>query len=193
MIKTTAMILNELNKYGSPSDKLTRMVRNGEYIPIVKGLYETERTIPGYLLAGSIYGPSYLSFEFALSYHGMIPEAVFTFTSATFEKKKKKSYKTPFGNYTYRDVPARVFSYGINIINEGEYSYMIASPEKALCDQLYKSKTVSNYSELENLLFEDLRLDEQIFSDLNPVDISFLADKYGSVNVKKLSGFLRRV
>lgn len=90
MIKTTNMILEELYQYASPADKLSRMVRDGKYIPIVKGLYETQRSTPGYLLAGSIYGPSYLSFEFALAYHGLIPEAVYTFTSATFDKKKEK-------------------------------------------------------------------------------------------------------
>ncbi len=63
MIKTTGMILEELGNYRSPADKLSRLVRNGEYIPIVRGLYETEASTPGYLLAGSIYGPSYLSFE----------------------------------------------------------------------------------------------------------------------------------
>ena len=68
MIKTTAMILSELLQYASPADKLTRMVQQGEYIKIAKGLYETDRSTPGYLLAGSIYGPSYLSFEFALGY-----------------------------------------------------------------------------------------------------------------------------
>ncbi|MDD3361788.1 MAG: hypothetical protein PHW34_08975 [Hespellia sp.] len=89
MIKTTSMILNELKQYANPADKLARLVQSGEYTKIVNGLYETSPSVPGYLLAESIYGPSYLSFEFALSYHGLIPEAVYAFTSATFEKKKK--------------------------------------------------------------------------------------------------------
>lgn len=61
------------------------MVKSGEYIQIVKGFYETDKSTADYLLAGSIYGPSYLSFEFALAFCGLIPEAVYTFTSATFE------------------------------------------------------------------------------------------------------------
>ena len=56
-----------------------------------------------YLLAGSIYGPSYISFEFALSYYGLIPEAVHVVTCASFEKKKKKTYDTIFGTFTYRN------------------------------------------------------------------------------------------
>lgn len=193
MITTTAIILNELNQYASPADKLARMVQRGIYIPIVKGLYETETSTPGYLLAGSIYGPSYLSFEFALAFYGMIPEAVYTFTSATFEKKRKKKYKTSFGTFTYRDIPSSVYSYGLEIKKEGNYSYILASPEKALCDQLYKAKPVSNYRELQNLLFEDLRIEEHEFRKLNADDVAILAEKYGSTNIKKLSSFMRRM
>lgn len=182
------MILAELHQYASPADKLSRMVRDGKYIPIVKGLYETQRSTPGYLLAGSIYGPSYLSFEFALAYHGLIPEAVYTFTSATFDKKKKKKYETFFGTFTYRDVPPGAYSYGVEFMKEGDYSYILASPEKALCDQLYKTAPIANYKELENLLFEDLRIEEEEFCKLNAQDIAFLAEKYGSTNVRKLSG-----
>ena len=192
MIKTTSMILNELNQYVNPSDKLSRMVKSGEYIQIVKGLYETDKSTAGHLLAGSIYGPSYLSFEFALAFYGLIPEAVYTFTSATFEKKKKKKYVTPFGTYTFRDVPSGVYNYGLSIKKEGDYSYIIASPEKALCDQLYKTKAVSNYSELENLLFEDLRIDEQEFRKMNINDISMFSEKYGCTNINKLYGFMRK-
>jgi predicted transcriptional regulator of viral defense system len=193
MIKTTAMILQELNQYASPADKLRRMVQAQEYIPIVKGLYETDKFVPGYLLAGSIYGPSYLSFEFALAYHGLIPEAVYTITSATFEKKKKKKYETLFGTFTYRDIPSAAYSYGLEIKIENEYSYIIASPEKALCDQMYKAKPISNYKELENLLFDDLRIEEEEIRKLATDDIAVLATKYGSTNIRKLSGYIRRM
>jgi len=193
MVKTTTMIIMELNHYASPADKLSRMVQHGEYIPIINGLYETDKSIPGYLLAGSIYGPSYLSFEFALAYHGMIPEAVYTFTSATFEKKKKKKYETPFGIFTYRDIPSNAYSLGLEIRKEGNYSYVIASPEKALCDQLYKTKPISNYKELRNLLFEDLRIEEPDLARLNFDDIAILTEKYGSTNIRKLSSFLGRM
>ena len=192
MLKTTGMILEELHQYASPADKLSRLVKQGKYIPIVKGLYETNHTVPGYLLAGSIYGSSYLSFEFALAYYGLIPEAVYTFTSATFEKKKKKIFKTAFGVFTYRDIPAPAYSYGVNIRVEGAYSYIIASPEKALCDQLYKVEGVKNYQELGHLLWDDLRIDEQELQKLNVADVSVLAQKYGSTNVRKLSRWLEK-
>jgi predicted transcriptional regulator of viral defense system len=193
MIKTTSVILDELQSYASPASKLSRMVKNGEYIRIVKGLYETNPSTPGYLLAGSIYGPSYLSFEFALSYHGLIPEAVYTFTSATYDKKKKKKFETPFGTFTYRDVPKEVYSLGVGLVHEGNYSYWIALPEKALCDMLYTKEPVANQKELQSLLFDDMRIDEQGFSNLKYSDIFLLEKRYRSTNVQKLSRFMRRM
>lgn len=193
MIKTTAMILDELRQYASPADKLTRMFREGEYIQITKGLYETDRSTPGYLLAGSIYGPSYLSFEFALGYYGMIPEAVYAFTSATFGKGRKKIFENFFGTYTYRDVPSSVYPMALEIIEEGNYSFIIATREKAICDQLYKMGPVANYKELQNLLLVDLRIDQQELKKINLEKLRILAEHYTSSNVKKFYGLMRRM
>ncbi len=193
MIKTTAMIMDELKEYASPKSKLTRMVKNGEYFPIVRGLYETDPNVAGHLLAGSIYGPSYVSFEYALGYYGLIPEAVYTITCATFEKKKKKKYVTPFGTFTYRDVPAKAFPLGLRILQEGDYYYRIAEPEKALCDQLYKLAPVHNKTELICLLIDDLRIDETELKKLNREKISKYNEVYHTTNIKKLCSLLRRI
>ena len=72
MIKTHSMIMDELSEYKNPKTKLGRMVRDGIYTPIIRGIYETDPETPGYFLAGSIYGPSYLSFDFALSYYCLL-------------------------------------------------------------------------------------------------------------------------
>lgn len=191
MIKTTSMLKEELKSYGNPATKIGRMVKAGIYIPIVKGLYETDQTVPGYVLAESIYGPSYLSFEFALSCYGMIPEAVYTFTSAAFEKKKKKKYDTPFGVFTYRDIPGEVFPYGVRIKKEKEYYYKIASPEKALCDKLYTLPPVRNKREFIGLLFEDLRLDEDFLHMLNLDELETLCEMYHSTNLRMFSKVVR--
>ena len=139
MIKTTAMLTDELNEYANPNAKIRRLVDVGQLIPVVRGIYETQGSIPGYYLAQIIYGPSYLSFEFALAYYSLIPEAVYNFTSATFEKKKAKIYSTHFGMYTYRDVPSEAYPIGLVLHIENGYGYQIATPEKAICDMLYLS------------------------------------------------------
>ena len=76
MLKTNDIIKNELSNYSNKDTKLTREVNKGNLIKIVNGLYETNPNTPSYLLAGSIYGPSYISFEYVLSYYGLISEGV---------------------------------------------------------------------------------------------------------------------
>ncbi len=193
MIKTTDMILEELQSYANPKTKLSRMVKQGKYFQIARGLYETEKNVPGHLLAGSIYGPSYISFEYALGFYGMIPEAVYTITSATFEKKKKKKYETTFGTFTYRDVPSAAFPLNIRLIQEGSYFYRIAEPEKALCDQLYTMPPAKNIKLLAELLFDDLRIEETELLKLEIEKIVFLSDRYHSTNIKKLITLLKRI
>lgn len=193
MIQTTAMLLEELREYASPKTKLSRMVHNGECFHITKGLYETNRNTSAHLLAGSIYGPSYISFEYALSYYGLIPEAVYTITCATFEKKKKKKYENFFGTYTYRDVPSEAFPLFVELRQEDGYWYRIASCEKALCDELYIMRPAKNLTELAYMIFEDLRIEESELRSLNRNAISELCDKYHSTNVKKLCMLLRRL
>lgn len=193
MIKTTDMLLEELNEYAAPRSKLLHMVKRGEIFTVVKGLYETDAGTPPYLLAGSIYGPSYISFEYALSYYGMIPEAVYVVTCATFDKKKKKKYETAFGTFTYRDVPADAFPYELEIIQEGEYYYRIAGPEKALCDKLYTMGPVANADELFVLLTEDLRIEESELAKLDRKKIVMLSEHYHTTNIKKLDTLLRRM
>lgn len=193
MIKTTDMLLEELSSYANPKTKLSRMVKNGQCFPIVKGLYETDKNTSAHLLAGSIYGPSYISFEYALGFYGMIPEAVYTITCATFEKKKKKRYETIFGTFTYRDIPSDAFPFFIQLLQEGEYFYRIAESEKALCDMIYTMPPVSNTKFMETLLLEDLRIDESELQKLDAEKIAFLAKRYRSTNVKKLSTLMRRI
>ena len=193
MIKTTAMLLQELQSYRNPRDKLARMVQNKECIPIIQGLYETDSSTPGYRLANCICTPSYLSFEFALSYHSLIPEAVYNFTSATFEKKKKKIYKTPFGVFTYRDVPSAVYPYGITCFSEQGYAIQIASPEKALCVELYIQSPVASQGELRELMFDGLRIDWDAFCKLSVEDVAFLSGKYHCTNIRKLQKIMEKI
>ena len=193
MIYTTNILLESLDKYANPATKLSRMVRDGMYFPITRGLYETNRAVPSHLLASSIYGPSYISFDYALNFYGMIPETVYTVTSATFEKKKKKKYETIFGTYSYRDVPSEVFAYDIRLMQEGDYFFRIGTPEKVLCDKLYTMPPVANADEIQQLLLDDLRIDEDSLYGLDTIKIEFLSQRYHTTNIKKLATFLRRL
>ncbi|MBR4626945.1 MAG: hypothetical protein IKO47_04480 [Ruminococcus sp.] len=192
MILTSLMLTDQLNKYSDPAGKIMRMKKNGELIQLTKGIYETDKNTPGYCLASVIYGPSYLSFDYALSVYGLIPEAVYTFTSATFSKKKAKEYENHFGHFTYRDVPSEVYPYGVVMKEENGYVYKIASPEKALCDKLYTMPPVTSQRDIEKMLFDDLRIDKIEFERLNYEDIYQIGELYHCNNLKYLIKYLRR-
>lgn len=193
MIKSYNMILNEYVHYKSPKDKIKNLLKEGKIIKLTKGLYETDKKISSYLVANAIYGPSYLSFEFALSYHGLIPEAVYTYTSATFKRKKEKKYINYFGTFTYKDIPANAYPFEILVMKEDTYQYKIASAEKALCDKLYAMKPVKNKQEIIFLMFKELRIDEAKFHNLNKEILLELIDMYPSTNLKMLKKVIKQI
>lgn len=123
--------------YTDVKGKIRREVQGGRLVQVARGFVRDGCPHPtAKYLAGAIYGPSYLSFDYALSVHALIPEAVYgTYTSATFQKGKTKRYENAFGTFLYRDVPAAVYPLGVEIRVEGGYSYQIASPEKSAVRQ----------------------------------------------------------
>ena len=184
MIVTTLNLKEKYKDYTDINGKIKRDVDKGLLFPLVRGIYETNNSVDGFLLASYIYGPSYLSFEYALSFHNLIPERVVLYTNASFGKRKSKSYKNHFGLYTYRDVPNAAFPFSVKAYEEDGYAYFIASPEKALCDLLYIRKPVTSIKELKKVFFEDLRISKDMFEQLNFEEIMFLSDKYISNNMK---------
>ena len=193
MIITNSIARHNLGNYSNKNNKITRDIKNGKLFKIAKGLYETNLNTPGYLLAGSILGPSYISFEFALSFYGLIPERVSTITCASFNKKKKKMYINKFGTFSYRDIPILAYPEEIYFITEGDYIYQIASREKALCDKLYTLGPIKNYDNLERMLFSDLRIDIEEFNKLNILKVEKLSKLYDSTNVILLAKYMRRI
>ena len=180
--------------YSNIKSKINREVHSGKLIQITRGLYETDANVTGKYLAGRIFGPSYLSFDYALSLYGLIPEAVYkTYTSASFQKKKTKKFENQYGLFTYSDFPSDVYTLGDLLYEENGYSYQIATPEKAICDKLYSLPPVSNLTEFSALLFDDLRIDENEFKKLDMEVIEKLAPLYRANNLKFLIKFVRRM
>ncbi len=195
MIYTGEMILDgysfEEKPYSNPRMKLSREVKAGKYMRIKRDMYVTDRDIPKTALAQAIYGPSYISFDYALSYYGVIPEFAHNVTCATFGKHKDKAFETDICNYYYTDVPTKVFPIGIECKRIYDYAYHIATIEKALCDKLYKIPPVTNRNEFEELLFDDIRFDEIAITNLDNQLISELSDSYRCRNVTMLNRYLK--
>ena len=108
-IENTQSLLFFLKDEKSPKSKITQMIQKKQIIQIKRGLFETDANAPPYALASSIYGPSYLSFEYALYRWDFIHDRVRTFTSAAFQKNKSKEFVTPFGFFSYESILLHFF------------------------------------------------------------------------------------
>ncbi|WP_304408484.1 type IV toxin-antitoxin system AbiEi family antitoxin domain-containing protein [Faecalibaculum rodentium] len=142
MLKTYEMLKQDLTAYKALDMKIKRMADRREVIKLKKNLYETGSTVSGYLEAAAICTPSYLSFDYALSCHGLIPERAKINTSATCRKRKKKPSGTG-SVHIYQDIPLSFFPFEIEICCENERPCLMATPEKAVCD---KSAQSSQYA-----------------------------------------------
>lgn len=186
MIVTTSMLKEKYHDYANPLDKIKRDADKGLLFRLTNGIYETDGNVDPCLLASSILSPSYLSFDWALSYYGMIPEKVFSITSATLGNRKNKTFENYFGRYEYSDIPVRAFSEGLTYLESGEYIVKIATKEKALCDSLSKWRVVKSIKELKKLLFIDKRIDEDEFATCDFKLMKRLASLYNKTNLKLL-------
>lgn len=124
----------------SVAARIRRAVEKKLLIHVKRGLYYlgerlTVKRHHPFELAQWIYGPSYLSLELAMSFHNLIPEAVYTITSATC--KRNKEFTTPTRMFSYQRVPTENFLIGVERIQDGNYSYLMATPWKAILDYIY--------------------------------------------------------
>ena len=167
------VLRNIFNYYQSPEKKILTLVRDGYIIRIKQGLYVVSPEISGKLLsreliANHIYGPSYVSAHFALRHYGLIPERVTEISSVTTRHTRK--FDTPEGYFTYRQVNDAYFPIGIKMAQEDEQvTYLIATPEKALCDMIMIEPHIQSQSlsALATFLGEDMRIDIDDLKDLN--------------------------
>ena len=133
-----SVLREAVSEYRAQNNRISNMERAGDLIRLRRGLYVADPSVSNQeisreLVANNLFGPSYVSYQSALSYHGLIPERVNAVTSATIGRAR--SYTNPLGLFEYITVPRAYFHIGIEqVIVENEYAFLIASPEKALCD-----------------------------------------------------------
>ena len=192
MVITTSILRNQYNSYSNPLDKIKRDTQNGVIFRLTRGVYETDKNVDPCYLASSILSPSYLSFEWALSYYGLIPEKVVAITSASLNVRKNKTFINVFGRFEYSDIPSTVFSEGLTYLENGEYIVKIATKEKAICDSLSKWRVVRNILDLKELLFIDKRIDEEEFAKSDFRLVSRLASLYHKTNLDLLIKLIRK-
>jgi hypothetical protein len=146
------------------------------------------------LLANLVYGPSYVSLDYALAYYGLIPEGVEALTSVTPNRPRR--FSTPVGLFIYRQIPARAYEEGmVRVEGEHNQAFLIASPEKALADKLVsvRGAPIASIGEMGRFLEEDLRIDSGAIRSFSVERIEEFAGRYRSLRLRRLSGFLRRL
>ena len=190
-------VMDCLKNYSFPRTKLTQLLKTEALIRIKKGLYVfgplySRQPYSLEVLANLIYGPSYVSLEWALHTYGMIPERVEEITSVT--TKRSRMFTTPIGRFSYAHRPALAYSVGVERRQISDYQgFLIATPEKALVDLLtIRRGKVSKISEIAQLLFEDFRIEEE---DLQKLDLSLLKkinDVYPHSTITLLIDFLSK-
>src|SRR3989338_8986677 len=112
-----------------------RYKKKGYFIELKKGAYSLKTNRPNtYQIANWLYQPSYISFDAALSYHGIIPETVYAVTSAT--TKITREFVAQGVRYIYHRLKKPFFT-GYKLVKYLEAGVNMAAPEKALADYLY--------------------------------------------------------
>lgn len=192
-------LLDAVHGYARPRMKISAMLAKGDIIRVKKGLYilgEPLRRRPfcRELLANLVYGPSYISLEYALHYHGLTPERVEAVTSVTCGRSR--TFATPVGTFSYRMIPLEAFRTGMDRVELGDgRSFLVAIPEKALADRIVADRGagISTQKELHEYLLSSLRIDPAGLRELDPVRVAEIARAYRSRRVKLLADLISRL
>jgi predicted transcriptional regulator of viral defense system len=162
-----------------------RAMVTGEILQIRRGLYclapkYLKRKIDPLILAQRIYGPSYISLELALSWHGWIPEATYSITCASM--KKSNTFDTPIGRFYYTRVPQKSFYAGVERLEKDDNVIFMARPIKALADYVYVYK--KDWSNLKPVI-KSMRIEETDLQSIHSMEMEEIIDNYNSQRVRK--------
>ena len=192
------VLMDALSMFSKPRDAVTRLLSSEVILRIRKGLYcfgETYRRKPlsREYIANLIHGPSCVSLEYALSYHGMIPENVRTVTSVTC--KRSMVINTPLGLFSYRMLTGGRYAAGLSLESAAGSSFLMATPEKALIDKVWTDNRFDGrrMSEFTPYLTEDLRIDLVTLRELNRRLVFEIRDAYRSAKIRNLTTCLERI
>lgn len=166
--------------------KVKRMLAQNKLLHIRRGLYCITDEIGygkkpnSFELAQYIYGPSYISLESALSFHGLIPEAVFTTTSVS--NKRSKEFETPLGLFSFQQVHFLDLYTAVDLIKENGYQFFMAKPWKAICDYVFCYR--KDWKGIDPLL-SSLRIELENLPFLNNDEVYLLDEYYHSQRMKR--------
>lgn len=174
---------------GTPDSQfglLKRAVAAGEVMVLRRGLYALadrylRQKLHPFSVAQRIYGPSYISLESALSFHGWIPEAVYATTSASAERSRELD--TPLGRFGFHRIPQHILYTQVERLDPfGSGAFLIAAPLKALADYVYVHQLAW---ESARPAVESLRVDPPLLLGVDRAAIDLLRENYPSLRVQR--------
>ncbi len=180
---------SENRRYGL----VKRALASGEIIHIRRGLYclaakYQRKSVNLYALAQHVYGPSYVSLESALSWHGWIPEAVHAVTNVSF--KKSQEFKTPLGIFSYDRVPQQMFYSEVERLTDASGNvFLMATPLKALVDYVYIRK--KDWAGIDPVV-SSLRIEPEELEQVTESTLDVLSGNYANSRVKRFLEGLRK-
>ena len=172
---STAAIASLYPDVKSATRKVANLEKVGRIIRLKRGLYVVSPKESGMLLSQNLignvlYGPSYVSMLTALREYGLIPERVEVVESMTTHLTV--SFQNDAGRFEYHHCAKDYYPIGITQREEEGLSYLIATPEKALCDYIITTHRLPLRFLKDTFVFleEDLRLDMDAFKEMD-IDI----------------------
>ncbi len=170
--------LLEINVKRTLEDRIRRLIEENILTQLEKGKYLLSNSdASDFEIAQFLYNPSYISFETALNYHGILGQFPFEITSVTTKSTEKKEVLEKF--FSYSKLNTKLFAGYYK-----ENGALIAYPEKALFDQFYMIskglKTEQYLDEMDYSIIEKKKLEKypELLSDSLSGKVSELIDKY---------------
>lgn len=154
---TLYKLLQRLEKRG-----VIERVKSGKYLFSLSEFLE-------FGLANFLVVPSYVSLESALSFYGILPQFPYTVTSVTTGKSKKVVYEEK--EYEFVHLKSKYF---FSFAKKDKF--LIATPEKALLDELYFIA-----KKLRGVSLDDLDL-----TKINKNKLKTMAKRYDFIPLRKL-------
>ena len=186
-----------LAAYQNPRARIRQLIATDVIIRVKKGLYAfsepfRKEPVSSTTLANLLFGPSYVSLDYALSFYGMIPERVTTVTSLTI--CRSRHFSTPFGRFDYHMSTLDRYVNGSTWIEEGNSTCLMATPEKALIDKVWADKRFDgrSLSGFDAYLNEDLRMDQECLINLDLARIRDIANGFRSRKIDNLEKWLHK-
>lgn len=185
-----------LRQYKNPKAYVARLVRQGDLIRLKGGFFLIreliqKKPIPFEQISNLLYGPSYISLEYALAFYGIIPEAVYVYTSITLGRAKQ--FHTEIGTFRYHHLKEARYTIGITHKENQWGGFFIATPEKALADHVFQLCQGMTQEELLVDLIESRRIEISTLKNLDKPLILAISTAYQSKIINHLAEVIRHL